>query len=95
MSPEQQGVQAMHAAMVAEREAFGVSIPHPKQRTLIVLQVDNKFQLRLVKLWLWANRVPTFDFREPDYDLGLTATSCFLHPDEFWLLGGLRLWKAN
>ena len=95
MSPEQQAVQAVHAATVAEYELGQEVFPNPLARTLIFLQVQDKFRLRLVKFWLWANGVPTFDFHEPDYDLGLTATSCFLHPDEAWILSGLKLWAAT
>ncbi|ATW62704.1 hypothetical protein SCBWM1_gp20 [Synechococcus phage S-CBWM1] len=95
LSPEQQGVQAMHAAVVAEYEGGSVIFPNPYRRTFIVLEVRNKFRLLLVKLWLWVHQIPTYDFHEPDYNLGLTATSFFLRPGEFQLLGGLNLWKAN
>lgn len=91
LSPSQMMVQVAHAATVGENRRIGTGAPGPSTRPLVVLAVQNRFQLwALLQLFRMVSpHVHPFHESRP---LGLTAFSVFAYEgDHRWIFDRLKL----
>jgi hypothetical protein len=89
LTPEQQLVQAVHAAHNA-----GLSFPAPKQLSVVVCRVPDEGSLRRAASRIGARGVQFTMFGEPDLDGQDTALATEpVRPDQRRIFSRYHLWR--